>query len=298
MRATIARRPASRYSSPIMPELPEVETVVRGLRPYLEGVRLTRVVQRRDKLRFPLPENFAARLEGRRVTHLTRRAKYILIHLDDNQILLCHLGMSGRMTVFGAGAREDPGPHDHVIFITERGDEIRFNDARRFGVMDLVDAGHLDRHRLLANLGPEPLGNEFSGPVLARRLAGKRAPIKAALLDQRVVAGLGNIYVSESLFFAGISPRRAARSVQGRRAERLAAAIREVLTRAIQAGGSSLRDYVQASGEMGYFQHEWAVYGREGQACPGCTCGLEGRGGIRRIVQSARATFYCGTRQR
>ncbi len=273
--------------------------MVRGLRPHLEGQRLTRIVQRRAKLRFSLPENFAARLEGRRVTHLSRRAKYILVHLDDDRILLCHLGMSGRMTVFGPGApREALGPHDHVILTTERGDEIRFNDARRFGVMDLVDAGSLDRHRLLANLGPEPLGNEFSGPVLARRLAGKRAPIKAALLDQRVVAGLGNIYVSESLFFAGISPRRAARSVQGGRAERLAAAIREVLSRAIEAGGSSLRDYVQASGEMGYFQHDWAVYGREGQACPGCTCGLRGTGGIRRIVQSARATFYCGTRQR
>ncbi len=284
-----------------MPELPEVETVIRGLRPRLEGVRLSRVVQRRADLRLPLPENFAARLEGRRVTRLARRAKYILIHLDDRQVLLCHLGMSGRMTVSGAEAgaeREPPGPHDHVILTTERGDEIRFNDARRFGVMDLVDAERLEQHRLLAGLGPEPLGNEFSGPELARRLAGKRSPIKAALLDQRVVAGLGNIYVSESLFFAGISPRRAARSVQGDRAERLAAAIRDVLTRAIQAGGSSLRDYVQASGELGYFQHEWAVYGREGQACPGCTCGLKGPGGIRRIVQSNRATFYCGTRQR
>ncbi len=282
-----------------MPELPEVETVIRGLRPHLEGQRLTQVVQRRADLRFPLPENFAARLQGRRVTHLARRAKYILIHLDDAQVLLCHLGMSGRMTVFGAGAaREALDPHDHVILTTERGAEIRFNDARRFGVMDLVDAGHLGRHRLLTQLGPEPLGNEFSGPVLAHRLAGKRASIKAALLDQRVVAGLGNIYVSESLFFAGISPRRAARSVQGGRAERLAAAIREVLARAIQAGGSSLRDYAQVSGELGYFQHEWAVYGREGQACPGCICGLEGAGGIRRIVQSARATFYCGTRQR
>jgi len=284
-----------------MPELPEVETVIRGLRPHLEGQRLTRVEQRRAKLRFPLPVNFAARLEGRRVTHLARRAKYILIHLDDRQVLLCHLGMSGRMTVISptAGtAREALDPHDHIVFTTERGDEIRFNDARRFGVMDLIEAEHLDRHRLLANLGPEPLGNEFSGPVLARRLAGKRAPIKAALLDQRVVAGLGNIYVSESLFFAGISPRRAALSVQGGRAERLAAAIREVLGRAIEAGGSSLRDYVQASGELGYFQHEWAVYGREGQACPGCICGLKGAGGIRRIVQSNRATYYCGRRQR
>ncbi len=280
-----------------MPELPEVETVVRGLRPCLEGVRLMRVDQRRADLRFPFPENFAARLEGRRVTHLARRAKYILMYLDDGEVLLCHLGMSGHMMVSEAGALE-PGPHDHVILTTERGQEVRFNDTRRFGLMDLVPADRLAGHRLLADLGPEPLGNEFSGPVLARHLAGKRTPIKAALLDQRVVAGLGNIYVSESLFFAGISPRRSAASVQGGRAERLARAVREVLTRAIEAGGSSLRDYVQTSGELGYFQHQWAVYGREGEACPGCDCGPKAGGGIRRIVQSNRATFYCGSRQR
>lgn len=282
-----------------MPELPEVETVVRGLRPRLEGVRLTGVAQRRADLRQPLPERFAARLLGRRVIKIDRRAKYILVYLDDDQVLLCHLGMSGRLVLLGASeARATPGPHDHVILTTDRGDELRFNDARRFGLLDLVAADGLDGHRLLSDLGPEPLGNEFSGPVLARRLAGKRTPIKAALLDQRVVAGLGNIYVSESLFFAGLSPRRGAHSVQGGRAERLARAIRDVLLRAIEAGGSSLRDYVQASGELGYFQHAWAVYGREGQPCPGCTCDCAGGGGIRRIVQSNRATFYCGTRQR
>ena len=282
-----------------MPELPEVETVIRGLRPRLEGARLARVTQRRADLRFPLPERFVTRLEGRRVTRIGRRAKYILAYLDDGQVLLCHLGMSGRLILSAPGeANGAPGPHDHVVLTTEHGDELRFNDARRFGFMDLVAAERLKEHRLLADLGPEPLGNAFSGPVLARGLAGKRTPIKAALLDQRVVAGLGNIYVSESLFFAGISPRRMARSVQGARAERLAAAIREVLMRAIEAGGSSLRDYVQASGELGYFQHEWAVYGREGQPCPGCICDPLGTGGIRRIVQSNRATFYCGTRQR
>jgi len=283
-----------------MPELPEVETVVRGLRPHLEGARLAQVIQRRADLRFPLPENFAARLQGRQVTRIGRRAKYILAHLDDGQVLLCHLGMSGRMTIAAQGKSAGdgpPGPHDHVVMVTDRGQELRFNDARRFGVMDLIAADRLDSHRLLVGLGPEPLGNAFSGPVLARALAGKRTPIKAALLDQRVVAGLGNIYVSESLYFAGISPRRSARGVQGARAERLATAIREVLTRAIEAGGSSLRDYVQSSGELGYFQHQWAVYGREGQACPQCDCGLAG-GGIRRIVQSNRATYYCGTRQR
>lgn len=282
-----------------MPELPEVETVIRGLRPHLEGARLARVEQRRADLRFPLPDRFAARLQGRRITRIDRRAKYILAHLDDGAVLLCHLGMSGRMTLTNPGQRPSaPGPHDHIILVTDRGAEVRFNDARRFGLMDLVASEDLENHRLLAGLGPEPLGNAFSGPELARRLRGKRSPIKAALLDQRVVAGLGNIYVSESLFFAGISPRRSAYSVQGDRAERLALAIRNVLTRAIEAGGSSLRDYVQASGELGYFQHEWAVYDREGAACPGCTCNPDRDGGIRRIVQSNRATYYCGRRQR
>lgn len=280
-----------------MPELPEVETVVRGLRPRLEGHRLTKVVQRRADLRFPLPANFAKRLKGRRVTGVGRRAKYILIHLDDGEVLLCHLGMSGRMLV-GRANGVPLDPHDHVVFTTDAGDEIRFNDTRRFGMMDLVPESGLAAYPLLAGLGPEPLGNEFSGPELARRLAGKRTSIKAALLDQRVVAGLGNIYVCESLFVAGLSPRRMAYTVQGGRAERLAHAVREVLTKAIAAGGSSLRDYVQTSGELGYFQHQWAVYDREGEACPGCTCDVRKTGGIRRIVQSGRATFYCATRQR
>lgn len=283
-----------------MPELPEVETVVRGLRPRLEGRRLVRVEQRRADLRFPLPKGFAGRLRGRAVRHIGRRAKYILIYLDDGQVLLCHLGMSGRVLVMerdSPGPYEAPGPHDHIILVTDQGDEIRYNDVRRFGMMDLTDEAGLAQHRLLAPLGPEPLGNGFNGPALARRLAGKRVPIKAALLDQRVVAGLGNIYVSESLFFARLSPRRQAYTVQGGRAERLVAAIRDVLTRAIEAGGSSLRDYVRTDGELGYFQHEWAVYGRAGETCPGCDCNQE-VGGVRRIVQSGRATFYCAARQR
>jgi formamidopyrimidine-DNA glycosylase len=219
------------------------------------------------------------------------------MHLDDGQVLLCHLGMSGRMTVSnGADAPWDR--HDHVILTTEEGREVRFNDARRFGIMDLVPEAELASHPLLAGLGPEPLGNDFNGPELARRLAGKRSPIKAALLDQRVVAGLGNIYVCESLFVAGLSPRRKAYTIQGGRAERLAQAVRSVLDRAIAAGGSSLRDYVQASGELGYFQHSWAVYDREGAPCPGCECDLVATGGIRRIVQSNRSTFYCAMRQR
>jgi len=280
-----------------VPELPEVETVVRGLRTRLVGCRLVEVEQRRANLRFPLPAGFAGRLRGRTVRHIGRRAKYIVIYLDDGQVLLCHLGMSGRVLLVDADA-PPPGPHDHIILTTDRGDEVRYNDARRFGMMDLTDEVGLCRHRLLADLGPEPLSNGFNGPELARRLAGKRVSIKAALMDQRVVAGLGNIYVSESLFVAGLSPRRHAYTVQGSRAERLAAAIRDVLTRAIDAGGSSLRDYVRTDGELGYFQHEWAVYGRAGQACPGCDCAIGTTGGIRRLVQSGRATFYCAARQR
>ena len=280
-----------------MPELPEVETIVRGLRPHLEGRRLVRVVQRRADLRFPLPENFARRLQGRRVSRVERRAKYILVYLDDAQVLLCHLGMSGRLIVTN-GAQTPLDKHDHVILTTDEGREVRFNDARRFGIMDLVAEPDLAAHRLLAELGPEPLGNTFNGPELARRLAGKRSPVKAALMDQHVVAGLGNIYVCESLFAAGISPRRRAYTVQGGRAERLAHAVRDVLTRAIEAGGSSLRDYVQTSGELGYFQHSWAVYGREGERCPACRCDPARTGGIRRMVQSNRSTFYCATRQR
>ena len=284
-----------------MPELPEVETVCRGLRPKLEGRRLTRVLQRRPDLRFPLPEAFVERLEGRRVSRIDRRAKYILMHLDSGEVLLCHLGMSGRMLLMN-GETRPLDRHDHVVFFTEDGGEIRFNDARRFGMMDLVAPEGLARHRLLKDLGPEPLSNAFNGPELAARLKGRRSPIKAALLDQKVVAGLGNIYVSEALFFAGISPRRQAYTVQGARAERLAAAVRQVLNAAIAAGGSSLRDYVQADGELGYFQHQWAVYDRAGEPCPGCDCGAatlsSGNGGIRRIVQSNRATFYCPSRQR
>ncbi|HEY9548624.1 MAG TPA: bifunctional DNA-formamidopyrimidine glycosylase/DNA-(apurinic or apyrimidinic site) lyase [Kiloniellaceae bacterium] len=278
-----------------MPELPEVETVVRGLRPKLEGQRLAQVEQHRPDLRFPLPENFAARLIGRRVERIQRRAKYMLLHLDDGQVLLCHLGMSGRMVIVkrARGGRRPPlDRHDHIVFVTEAGAEIRFNDARRFGIMDLVAAEALDTHPLLRALGPEPLGNAFNGPSLAAALKGKRSPIKAALLDQQVVAGLGNIYVSEALFFAGLSPRRLAYTVQGNRAEKLAAAVRQVLTRAIEAGGSSLRSYVQANGELGYFQHEWAVYGREGEPCRNCGAP------VKRLAQGGRSTFYCSPCQR
>lgn len=280
-----------------MPELPEVETIRRGLAAKLEGRRFKRVEVRRRDLRIPLPADFASRLEGRRVEDLSRRGKYILVTLDDGQVLIAHLGMSGRLIITDGRAGE-PLPHEHVIFETDDGTTIGFYDARRFGLLTLTREAELARHPLLAALGPEPLSNAFDGPVLAAALRHKTTPIKAALLDQRVVAGLGNIYACESLFRAGISPRRLAKSVQGRRAARLASAIRGVLSDAIAAGGSSLRDYRQASGELGYFQHQWAVYGREGEPCPGCDCRLERTGGIRRIVQAGRATFHCPKRQR
>lgn len=280
-----------------MPELPEVETVCRGLAAKLEGRRLKQVIQRRPDLRFPLPTRFAERLRGRRVRGVRRRAKYILIELDDQQVVLAHLGMSGRMIATRAPNAEFDR-HDHVIFETDDGTLVRFNDARRFGFMDLVASRDLDRHPLLADLGPEPLGDEFDGRVLAEALSGKKTSIKAALIDQRVVAGIGNIYASESLFRAGISPRRLARSVQGERASRLAAAIKQILKEAIASGGSSLRDFVQTDGELGYFQHQWAVYEKEGLPCPGCICRSSKNGGIRRIIQSGRSTFYCPSRQR
>jgi formamidopyrimidine-DNA glycosylase len=278
-----------------MPELPEVETVRRGLALYMDGNRIARLQLNRPDLRIPMPAGLVGLVEGRRVMRVARRAKYILVHLDDGGVVLAHLGMAGRMVVSPPGAAPAPPQrHDHVVFTMDTGAVVRFNDARRFGLLDYTTEAALAAHPLLAGIGPEPLGNEFNGPGLSAALAGKMTPIKAALLDQRIVAGLGNIYVAEALYWAGLSPRRLAATVSGSRAERLVVAIREVLTRAIAAGGSSLKDYVQASGELGYFQHQWAVYGHEGAPCPGCDCG----GGIKRIVQAGRSTFYCAKRQR
>lgn len=279
-----------------MPELPEVETVVRGLRPDLEGRRLVHVEARRPDLRIPIPPDLSTQLTGKTVRAVTRRAKYILIAMDDDLLLIIHLGMSGRMFI----DQGDPAlqAHDHVILKTDRGVTIRLNDPRRFGLVTLDHVDTLDKHRLFAGAGPEPLGNSFNGPALAAALKGRRSPVKAALLDQKTVSGLGNIYVCEALFFAGLSPKRLAANVSGKQAERLVTSIKQVLSKAIDAGGSSLRDYVQPSGELGYFQHQWAVYGKEGEACPGCDCDIARTGGVRRIVQSNRSTFYCPRRQR
>jgi len=277
-----------------MPELPEVETVCRGLAKKLVGRRLARVLARRPDLRAPLPMHFAARLEGRKVERIDRRAKYILVRLEGGVVLLAHLGMSGRM-VIADGA--PPGPHDHVIFVTDDGTEIRFSDHRRFGLMALTTEAAWRKHPLLKDLGPEPLGNGFNAAALSDRLRGKATPIKAALLDQKVVAGLGNIYVCESLYRADVSPRRLAGSCAGVRAERLVSAIRAVLEEAIAAGGSSFSDHVQPTGELGYFQQSWAVYGREGEACPRCAAaGIECR--VKRIQQSGRSSFFCSRLQR
>ena len=283
--------------SAAMPELTEVETVRRGLAAVWEGRRLAAVVCRRPDLRVPFPERFAERLAGRRIEAVGRRAKYLVVSLEDDLVLLAHLGMSGRMTISG---RRDapPGPHDHVSFVTDDGTEVTFTDPRRFGLMTLCGTAELPRHPLLASLGPEPLGMDFNPGVLGRALDGKAAPIKTALLDQTVVAGLGNIYVCEGLFRAGISPLRAAGSLSARDLARLVPAITSVLEEAIAAGGSSLRDHVRPDGEIGYFQHAFAVYGREGAACPGCTCDPARTGGIRRLAQGGRSTFFCSKRQR
>lgn len=282
-----------------MPELPEVETVRRGLAGVLVGKKIARLEQRRPDLRIPLPENFPRRIEGRRVVALDRRAKYMLARLDDGQVWLMHLGMSGRMGILPAGHNHPPaGPHDHVIFETEDGVMVRFNDARRFGLMTLIAGQELAEHPLIRGLGPEPLDEDFTGARLAAALKGKKTPIKSAILDQRVVAGIGNIYACESLYYAGISPKRSAHTVQGERADRLVAAIKQVLNAAIAAGGSTLRDHIQPSGELGYFQHSFAVYDREGELCHRCQMGGNRAANIRRMVQAGRSTFYCAVHQR
>ncbi|MBE0452858.1 MAG: bifunctional DNA-formamidopyrimidine glycosylase/DNA-(apurinic or apyrimidinic site) lyase [Roseovarius sp.] len=283
-----------------MPELPEVETVRRGLAPVMEGQVIARAAINRPDLRWPFPQDMAARLTGARVLALRRRSKYLLADLDRAETLLIHLGMSGRMLVSGAPVgrfvHDHPAPekHDHVVFDMASGARITFNDPRRFGAMDLMATATAETHPLLAKLGPEPLGNGFHEAHLATALDGRRTPIKAALLDQRIVAGLGNIYVCEALFRAGISPRRGAGTLGPTRIARLTSAIRDVLADAIAAGGSSLRDYRQADGELGYFQHAFDVYGREGAPCRKPGCG----GQIARLVQSARSSFYCPRCQR
>jgi formamidopyrimidine-DNA glycosylase len=288
-----------------MPELPEVETVRRGLQPVMEGSRILKAEARRKDLRFPFQADFVARLQGQTVTGLGRRAKYLMADLGSGDVLLMHLGMSGSFRVQKTDEANTPGEfhhprgkdvaHDHVVFHMSSGADVVFNDPRRFGYMKIIARNALDEEPLLRGLGPEPLGNEFDAALLARACAGKKTSLKAALLDQRVVAGLGNIYVCEALYRAGLSPRRLAMTLATKKREptdharRLVDAIHAVLNQAIEAGGSSLRDHRQTSGELGYFQHSFKVYDREGEPC-----GAKGSGGIvRRFTQNGRSTFWC-----
>jgi len=283
-----------------MPELPEVETVRRGLQPAMEGQVIVAADIRRAGLRWPFPAGMAQRLIGQRVERLRRRSKYILADFGSGETLIIHLGMSGRMLVSGhaPGSFHHDHPalqkHDHVVLDMENGARVTFNDARRFGAMDLCATSDLAAHRFLATLGPEPLGNSFDEDYLLARLKGRQMPIKSALLDQRIVAGLGNIYVCEVLHRTGISPKRRAGDLSAKRIRALVPAIRAVLLDAIAAGGSSLRDHRQTSGELGYFQHSFRVYGREDQPCPTADC----LGIITRIAQSGRSSFYCPKCQR
>jgi formamidopyrimidine-DNA glycosylase len=279
-----------------MPELPEVETVMRGLRQRLEGRTIVHAIAHRPDLRWPLPEGLQKRLTGARVTGFRRRGKYILMRLAGGDSVLLHLGMSGRIVLTPLRPNQ-PTPHEHLVLETDDGWRLGFVDPRRFGSVDLVPTPQEDAHKLLAELGPEPLDPTFTPARLAAALTGKHTPIKAALLDQKVVAGLGNIYVCEALFRARLSPLRSAHTIPGTRAARLVPAIKDTLHEAIAAGGSSLRDYVQPDGELGYFQHAWKVYGREGEACERCP-GRPACPGIRRITQSGRSTFYCSRTQR
>jgi len=281
-----------------MPELPEVETVRRGLAPAMEGKRILSVETRRESLRFPFPANFNQRIEGARMTRLGRRAKYLVGELSNGEALIMHLGMTGRFTVSGskpgkfhyqAGEHEK---HDHVVFGMQGGGRIVFNDARRFGFMDLWPVGDLESYPPFAGMGPEPISNAFSGAYLTEAFRGKKTAVKSALLDQNVVAGLGNIYVSEALFRAGISPKKLAGSLRKDRLERLAAEVRHVIEEAIIAGGSTISDFKTADGELGYFQHSFQVYDREGEGCVVC------EKPVKRMVQSGRSTFYCGVCQR
>ncbi|WP_246201949.1 bifunctional DNA-formamidopyrimidine glycosylase/DNA-(apurinic or apyrimidinic site) lyase [Sneathiella aquimaris] len=277
----------------VMPELPEVETVARGLENALIGQSFTSVTLRRANLRFPFPERFAQTITDNKIVHIGRRAKYLLIHFADQTVLIGHLGMSGSFRI-DEKISPEPEKHDHMILKTGNGTTVRYHDPRRFGFMILTTEDEMDTHPQLMNIGPEPLGNDFNGPVLADRLKGKKGPIKTALLDQKTVAGVGNIYACEALHLAGVSPKRIAGTIAGKRADALAGAIRQVLQDAILSGGSTLRNYSTTSGELGYFQHKFQVYDKENTPCPKENC----KGTIKRIVQSGRSTFFCSSCQR
>lgn len=278
-----------------MPELPEVETVRRGLEPAMAGRTIVAIDLHREGLRVPFPKDLSKYLKGRPVLKLSRRAKYLLIHIggETEDVMIVHLGMSGQMTMVKTIAGYNRKTHDHMVITLDNQTGVVFNDARRFGMVLLEKAANLENHPAFDGMGPEPLQSSFTGKILQERLKKKGIPIKTALLDQRVVAGVGNIYASESLFEAGVSPLKKASDLTPAKAGALVAAIKSVLNRAIAAGGSSLRDFRQAGGELGYFQHSFAVYDREGEPCPRCKAGGKKKAVIQKIVQSGRATYYC-----
>lgn len=281
-----------------MPELPEVETVCGGIRPVLEHKFITKVIVNRPDLRFPIPLNLGRVLEGRKITRVFRRAKYMLWQVETGEIVLCHLGMSGRYTILPKQSYQ-PQKHDHLIFETAEGMVLVYHDPRRFGFIDVIAPDQMETHKLLKDIGPEPLGNDFSGESLQKALQGKKSSIKAALLNQKIVAGLGNIYVCEALYEAKISPTRQASSLTEDEIEVLVPVIRDVLQTAIRAGGSTLKDYAQANGDLGYFQHQFKVYGREGEVCLHCQGQkLDTTPVIQRIIQQNRSSFYCPLCQR
>lgn len=270
-----------------MPELPEVETVRQGLRPALEGQVITDVIVRRRDLRTPVPDDFEERVRGQKVLGLDRRSKYVLVQLESGETIIIHLGMSGRIRI-EEGNPPEPDKHDHIELMTSSRKCIRFGDPRRFGFVDLIEEGGVDLYPSIVKLGPEPLSDTFTSVVLLQALKGKTTTMKAALMDQRIIAGLGNIYVNEALYRAGISPERKAGNLTKTKAALLVEVIKQVLTEAIAAGGSSLKDHRQTDGELGYFQHSFKVYGREGETCGQCE-----KTEIKRIVQQGRSTFYC-----
>lgn len=280
-----------------MPELPEVETIRRGLNSSLRGKRITGIETNRKGMRFPFPKDFANRLKGKIIEKIERRAKYLLLYLSGGDVLLIHLGMSGRLIV-EKGKKKERAKHDHVIFRLSENKVLRFNDPRRFGMCDIVSKKDLFRHKLLKNLGIEPLSRNLKTEFLEKKFHGKKTTIKTALMDQRIIAGLGNIYACETLFFAGIDPREKAGECSKEQIRKLADSIPKVLKKAIKAGGSSLRDYVRSDGTKGGFQNHFAVYGREGKKCPSCSCNFTETGGIKRITQNGRSTFFCPHKQK
>jgi formamidopyrimidine-DNA glycosylase len=281
-----------------MPELPEVETVMRGMEPVFQAGPIAELVLYRPDLRFPIPVNLPAAMKGRAITQLTRRGKYILGFAEGGKGFVLHLGMSGRVKILDKGRTYEREKHDHLEFKMKSGARVLYNDPRRFGFLDILEDKDWERSRHFKDMGPEPLGNSFNGPALHAALSGRKTPIKQALLDQAIVAGIGNIYACEALFMARISPLRAAGKVSARECEVLARAIKDVLKKAIKAGGSSLKDYRHTDDGLGYFQHQFSVYDREGSGCPGCECDTIKIGCVTRIVQGGRSTFYCKKRQR